>query len=268
MNMFEWRKNKIIERTAKGEVALGMQMYTPSPELYELVGYAGFDYVMIDMEHSRVNYETMVNLIRTCEAVGLTPMVRVPGIDPTAIRYARESGAMGIVVPHVKTPEDVDVIQAALRMPPEGRGGICPSIRACGYAQPNWQDYLRYANENICLFCLIEDVEGVDNVEKIFEKLRPGRDGYGLGLADIAHALYKDANEPVNWQHPYTKEATEKVVAVGQRLGLLNQGMAWPTPDKAGYDNATKNGVNVLLFHPDQDLFARTLAGIIGSIRG
>lgn len=266
--MFTFKKNNILEKLKKGEVPLGMQMYTPSPELYEIVGYCGYDYVMIDMEHSRVNYETMVNIIRTCEASGLTPMVRVPANDPVAIRYARESGAMGIVVPHVKTAQEVREIQQALRMPPEGKGGICPSIRAAGYSQANWQEYLRYANENICLFVLIEDVEGVENVEEIFAELKPGRDGYGLGLADIAHALYKDADEPVNWRHPYTAEATEKVVAVGQRLGLLNQGMAWPTPDKEGFDNAVNNGTNVVLFHPDQDLFARAITNIITSIKG
>lgn len=266
--MFKFRPNKIIEKVKKGEIPLGMQMYTPSVELYEIVGYCGFDYVMIDMEHSRVNYETMVNIIRTCEAVDLTPMVRVPGNDPVAIRYARESGAQGVVVPHVKTAEEVRQIQAALRMPPEGKGGVCPSIRAAGYSQGLWEDFMRFSNENTCLFVLIEDVEGVENVEKIFAELKPGRDGYGLGLADISHAFYTDASQPVNWGHPYGREAAQKIVPLGQKLGLLNQGMAWPTPDKEGFDNAVKNGTNVILFHPDQDLFMRALSNILKSVKG
>lgn len=266
--MFEFRPNKIIEKVKKGEVPLGMQMYTPSPELYEIVGYCGFDYAMIDMEHSRMNYETMVNIIRTCEASGVTPIVRVPANDPTAIRYAHESGAQGIVVPHVKTGAEVRQAQDALRMPPEGKAGICPSIRASGYSQARWEEFMRFTNENTCLFCLIEDIEGVDNVEEIFAELKPGRDGYGLGLADIIHSLYKDASEPINWQHPYTKEVAQKVVPIGQKLGLLNQGMAWPTPDKAGFDNAVKSGTNVILFHPDQHLFMQTISNIITSIKG
>lgn len=266
--MFNFRTNKIIEKVKKGEVPLGMQMYTPSPELYEIVGYCGFDYIMIDMEHSRVNHETMVNLIRTCEAADLTAIVRVPANDPVAIRYAHESGAQGIVVPHVKSAAEVRKAQEALRMPPEGRGGICPSVRASGYSQQIWEDYMRFTNENTCLFCLIEDVEGVENVEEIFAELKPGRDGYGLGLADLSHSLYKDASQPVNWQHPYCREAAQKIVPLGQKLGLLNQGMAWPTPDKAGFDNAVKSGTNVILFHPDQHLFMQTIANIIQSVKG
>ena len=93
-------------------------MFTYSPELIEIVGYAGFDFVMIDMEHSRVNIETMVHCIRAAEVSGLTPLVRVTENDPGLIRSALESGAQGIVVPHVKNSREARQAMEALRYPP------------------------------------------------------------------------------------------------------------------------------------------------------
>ena len=71
------RPNKVLAAIERGEMPLGMQMYTHDPDLIEVVGYTGFDYVMIDMEHNRTNPETMVHLIRAAEVSGLTPLVRV-----------------------------------------------------------------------------------------------------------------------------------------------------------------------------------------------
>ena len=92
MGTFIRKPNKVLEVLKKGEVPLGMQMYSHDPDLIEIVGYAGFDYVKIDMEHSRVNPETMVMLIRTAEAAGLTPLVRVGENNRLLIRSAWNRG--------------------------------------------------------------------------------------------------------------------------------------------------------------------------------
>ena len=83
---FENKRNRVLVRLEKDETPLGMQMFTKDPDLIEIVGYAGFDFVMIDMEHSRVNPETMVNCIRTAEASGLAPLIRVTENNPGWLR--------------------------------------------------------------------------------------------------------------------------------------------------------------------------------------
>ena len=95
MGTFVSKGNRVLETLKKGITPLGMQMYSHSPDLIEIVGYAGFDFVKIDMEHSRVNPETMVMLIRTAEASGLTPLVRVGENNRLLIRSCVESGAKG-----------------------------------------------------------------------------------------------------------------------------------------------------------------------------
>ena len=182
-----------------------MQMYTHDPDLVEIVGYTGFDFVMLDMEHNRTNPETMVGLIRAAEVSGLTPLVRVGANDAFLIRSAVESGAQGIVVPHVKTAEEARAAMAASHYPPEGRCGICPAIRASGYAHGNWEEYMAASNRQIMFIPLLEDVEAIDNAEEIIGVLKPGRDAVGVGGADIANALLKEPGEKVQWAHPYLR---------------------------------------------------------------
>lgn len=259
--MFERTPNRMLEKIRAGKPAYGMQCYIHDPRLYEVSGWAGMDFCMIDMEHCRLNFEKMVELIRTCEMTGMTPVVRVPENSKTWIRYALESGARAVVIPHIKCGEDVRKAQEALRFPPEGRAGICPAVRANQYAQSNWENYMKESNKNTSLIVLFEDVEAIENVDEILAELKPGRDGYGMGNADIAHALYKDDSEPVNWRHPYCAEAQKIVVPKAKALGLFNQSMAF-TPDVEGIKASRAAGGDAIMFHPDIDLFQRTVVGL------
>lgn len=262
------RPNKILAALEKGETPLGMQMYTHDPDLVEIVGYTGFDFVMLDMEHNRTNPETMVHLIRAAEVSGLTPLVRVGANDAFLIRAAVESGAQGIVVPHVKTAEEARAAMAAVRYPPEGRCGICPAIRANGYAHNNWEEYMAASNRQIMFIPLLEDVEGIDNAEEIIGLLRPGRDGVGVGGADIANAMLREVGERVQWAHPYLKEANQKVRAICEEKGIPNMGMAFPTSDLAGVAAAKANGAKIIIFYPDSHIFYEACRKIIADVRG
>ena len=262
------RPNKVLEALAKGEIPLGMQMYTHDPDLIEIVGYTGFDYVMIDMEHNRCNPETMVHLIRAAEASGLTPLVRVGALDRFLIRSAVESGDQGIVVPHVKTAEEARAGMEASHYPPEGSCGICPAVRASGYSQANWEEYMAASNKQIMFIPLLEDVEAIDNAEEIISVLKPGRDAVGVGGADIANSLLKEPGEQVQWGHPYLREAQKKVKAICQAKGIPIQSMAFPTSDKQGVEAARANGSDIILFYPDSHIFFEACSKIIKDVRG
>jgi 2-keto-3-deoxy-L-rhamnonate aldolase RhmA len=262
------RPNKVLVALERGETPLGMQMYTHDPDLVEIVGYTGFDFVMLDMEHNRTNPETMVNLIRAAEASGTTPLVRVGANDPYLIRSAVESGAQGVFVPHVKTAEEARAALQAMRYPPEGKCGICPAIRASGYSQEHWEEYMAQSNRQVMFMPLLEDVEAIDNAEAIIAQLKPGRDGVGLGLADISNSLLREPGEKVQWQHPYLKEAATKVRALCEERGIFMVGMAWPTSDRAGVEAAKANGTQVILFYPDSHFWFEICRNIIRDVRG
>lgn len=268
MGTFIHKPNKVLERLKKNETPLGMQMYSHDPDLIEIVGYSGFDFVMIDMEHSRVNPETMVMLIRTAEASGLTPLVRVGENNPLLIRSAVESGAKGIFVPHIKNAAEVRQALDAMRYPPEGKCGMCPAIRGSYYSQEAWEDYMAYSNENVMFIPLLEDVEAIDNAEEIITLLKPGTDGLGLGLGDIANSLLTKKGEKVQWQHPYLKEAFDKVMPIANKANIPVIGMAWPKADLESAKATLANGTKVLLFFPDTHFWAEMCRNIIKEIRG
>jgi 2-keto-3-deoxy-L-rhamnonate aldolase RhmA len=262
------RPNKVLEALAKGETPLGMQMYTHSEELIEIVGYTGFDFVMIDMEHSRVNLETMVHCIRAAEVSGLTPMVRVIENSPSHIRSAVEAGAQGIFVPHIKNAADAQKALEAMRYPPEGKCGICPSIRASGYSQDYWEEYMETANNQVMFIPLLEDVEAIEKAEEIFALLKPGRDAVGLGLGDITNSLLTKPGEKVQWQHPYIKEASAKVMAISNKTGIPIIGMAWPKADLASAKAVLAGGTKILIFFPDTHFWYDLCRNIIKEMKG
>jgi 2-keto-3-deoxy-L-rhamnonate aldolase RhmA len=245
-----------------------MQMYTHDPDLVEIVGYTGFDFVMLDMEHNRTNPETMVGLIRAAEVSGLTPLVRVGANDAFLIRSAVESGAQGIVVPHVKTAEEARAAMKASHYPPEGTCGICPAIRASGYSQDNWEEYMAASNRQIMFIPLLEDVEAIDNAEEIIGVLKPGRDAVGVGGADIANAMLKEAGERVQWAHPYVREANLRVKSICEEKGIPSMGMAFPTSDRAGVEAAKANGTKIVIFYPDSHIWFHACRNIIEDVRG
>ena len=260
--MLNRQKNHVIEKFREGKQAFGMQMYIPSPEIYECIGWKGFDFVMIDMEHVRMDYEKLTYLIRIAEMTDMTPFVRVPAPEPKYVRYALEAGARGVIVPHVKSAEDVKRAQSALRFPPEGHAGICPAVRANHYGQPTWEEYMHDSNANTSFVALFEDVEAIDNVDEILGALKPGRDGFGMGLADISHALLKEEGEPVNWRHPYCDEAKKIVIPKAADRGIFNLAMAWDkTPEAINGVIETEHG-DAIMFHPDIALFDMMLDDI------
>ena len=120
-----------------------MQVYTGHPSLIEILAYTGFDFYMLDMEHSRINDETMEHCIRAADAAGITTVIRVEENNPSRIRHSIEGGAQGVIVPHVKNREEARIAVDAIRYSPAGKCGICPAIRAANFSISDWDEYLR-----------------------------------------------------------------------------------------------------------------------------
>lgn len=268
MGTFIPKQNKILEALRKDIAPLGMQMYTHDPDLIEIVGYAGFDFVKIDMEHSRINPETMVSCIRAAEASGLTPLVRVPENNPALIRSCVESGALGVVVPHIMNAEGARKALDALRYPPEGKCGMCPAVRGSYYSQDAWEEYMAFSNKNVMFIPLLEDVEAIENAEEIIALLKPGTDALGLGLGDIANSLLTQPGEHVQWQHPYLKEAFDRVMGISKKADIPLMGMAWPKADLASAKAVIAGGTKILIFFPDTHFWAEMCRNIIKEMRG
>ena len=253
------RKNRINMALANGDIPLGMQVYTGNPSIIEILAYTGFDFYMLDMEHSRINLETMEHCIRAADAAGITTIVRVAQNDPILIRQSIESGAQGVIVPHVNTVQDVRRAIEAIRYPPEGKCGTCGSIRSNFWGALHDHDYLEYSNQNVMLIPLLEEKTGIDNAEEILAQLTPGLDAVGIGRGDLLLSLMtiatgKGDEEEVRqgMQHPYIKEAYDRVLSIANRMGIPLIDNIFSAEDAK---NQVTMGIKILIYFIDQQLF-------------
>ena len=164
--------------------ALGTWVKIPAMEVVELVALAGFDFIVIDLEHSPIDLETAYRLIGTALHTGVAPIVRVPGRDPGFIARILDAGAEGIMVPHVDTVEQARAVVSAVRFPPLGARGVGSTSRAGAWGALPRAEYLRYGQEEAVVIAQIESAEGVRNAGAI--AATEGIDALLVGAADLA----------------------------------------------------------------------------------
>lgn len=174
------------ERMRAGNVLVGMQHSSGSEAIIELLGCCGFDFVVIDMEHSGYSITVVESMVRAADAVGIVAFVRVLKNDPHLIGQALDTGAQGIVVPHLRTRRDCEAAAAAMRYLPHGIRGKTSGSRAARWGTSDALAYQDWANTETMLIPLIEDREAVDVIEEILAV--PGIELMCLGPGDLAQS--------------------------------------------------------------------------------
>jgi len=114
------RKNRVKQIMREGKLAIGTYVSLTDPQIVEIIGLAGFDGAFIDMEHSQFDLSLICEMIRAADLAGVTSLVRVPDNDAKLILRLLDSGAQGIVIPHVEGLEGARRAVAAVRYPPLG----------------------------------------------------------------------------------------------------------------------------------------------------
>jgi 4-hydroxy-2-oxoheptanedioate aldolase len=181
-----YKENK-IKRLVSQRPVVGTWAQIASPELVEIMGHVGYDFVIIDAEHGAFYLETAVQMLRAAESVGITPIVRVPDKNPSFIGRMLDAGMMGIVVPSVNDRSEAEAMVAATRYFPLGNRGACPRVRAAGHQAESWTDFVAWSNENILVWPLIESLNGVNNFNEIIDVA--GIDAIMLGPVDLSQAM-------------------------------------------------------------------------------
>jgi 2-keto-3-deoxy-L-rhamnonate aldolase RhmA len=245
--------NRLLAMIERKQVPLGMQCFTGNPALIEVLGYTGFDFVMLDCEHSGNDARQLEELIRTAELAGLVPLVRVPErTNETDIRRALEAGALGLFLPMVRCAEDVRTAAGAAFFPPKGQRGICPAVRAAGYAFRSFNEYTAWNNAQIALIPMIEHPQAVENIDEIcaLEDVRI----IVFGAGDLAYAM----NEGTQMlKSPKVQAAYRKVLEAAKRHGVSVIGGPVLDPTPASCRKALDDGINVFCLGLDTLGFRR-----------
>jgi 4-hydroxy-2-oxoheptanedioate aldolase len=254
------RINHVERKRTQGEVPVGLVVQLGCPDVVEMAGMANFDYAWIDCEHGSFDIETAVQMFRAADAVGITPLLRVPNHERSFIMRALDAGAMGIIVPNVETREQAEAVVAAAKYRSEGNSGMrgaCPGTRAAWHQARDWPNFVRWSNQNTSVWLIVESPLGVKNFEEIAQV--PGVDAIVMGSFDLAQAMGFDGDIT---QGDVQREVS-RVVELAAKHGVdLVANMFAISPQQLADDGArwVEAGAAILCVGSDRRMFVHALA--------
>jgi 2-keto-3-deoxy-L-rhamnonate aldolase RhmA len=258
--MFE--KNRLTAMVRNKQVPLGMQCFTADPALIEVLGLTGFDFVMIDTEHSGNNPRALEDTVRVADGVGLITLVRVSEHSNTGdIHRALEAGAHGVFLPLVNNVEDVRAAADAAYFPPKGTRGICPSVRAARYNWKSFEQYSAWNNAEVLLIPMIERPSAVDNIDEICALDEVQMLVFAAG--DLAYAMNEGS---LMMESKLVQEAYRKVLDAAKRHNVAVIGGPLLDPTPAGCRKALDDGVKVFCLGLDVLGFRRICEQYVGAL--
>lgn len=198
--------NQLKRKLKKGKVVLGTWCILPSPSVVNVISASGLDFLVIDMEHGPINYETAEDMVRAVESEGCSPLVRVPKNDEAEILRALDIGAHGVVVPHIENAQQRERTIKGIKYSPVGERGFTPYSRAGGYDPDEPGEHTKRENEETLSVLIVEGKKGIDNLGSIIDD--PNVDVAFLGLCDLSQAL----GFPAQLGHPEVKKNVETCV--------------------------------------------------------
>jgi 4-hydroxy-2-oxoheptanedioate aldolase len=196
--------NPLKRRLHGGETLVGCFQRIAAPDVTDLCAAAGFDFVVVDLEHALVSEARVADLVRAAEAAGILALVRVPNHDPGPIGRLLEAGAAGIHVPQVSSAGEAETAVRATRHAPEGMRGLA-TARQAGYgARMSLAEYVAASTDWALVVVQVESRAGLASVEAIARV--PGVDVVFIGLTDLS----QDLGVPGEYDHPSLREAVDR----------------------------------------------------------
>jgi 4-hydroxy-2-oxoheptanedioate aldolase len=194
-----------------GDFAAGMFSFIPSEAIVDIVGYAGFNFLIFDTEHASYDVAMIERLVRAAEANGLASVVRMSNPDPYLIARVLDTGADGLMFARVGTKQQAEDIVGHCRLEPVGDRGACPGSRSGHYFLMPFDEYTRRTND-AAIVVMIESKEGLENAEDILSV--DGIDGAAVGPVDMAYSLGASSREA-----PEVAEAIAHVTTLARARG-------------------------------------------------
>jgi 2-keto-3-deoxy-L-rhamnonate aldolase RhmA len=209
------QENSVKTALAAGGTAFGSMIFEFfTPGMPRLLKNAGAEFALYCMEHTGVSYETLKPQFALCRALGVVPLVRVPGTEYDFIARALDCGALGVMVPLVDTAEQAKFIVSCTRYPPAGgRRGAAFGFAHDDYEGGDVVDKMRMIHERTLVIAMIETKQGLENVEAIAAV--PGVDALWLGHFDLSNFL----GIPGQFGSPVFQDAIKRIVGAADEHG-------------------------------------------------
>ena len=180
--------NAAKDRLATGKLALGVILrQARTVDIAPVMKACGYDWLFLDLEHNSMDLDTAVQISVAALGCGIAPIVRVPAHQLWMATRVLDGGALGIVMPHVDTPEEAQAIAAALRYPPQGHRSVAGGLPHLRYERHPLADTCAAINEATMVIVMLETPRAIENAEAIAAV--PGIDSLLVGTNDLAMEL-------------------------------------------------------------------------------
>jgi 4-hydroxy-2-oxoheptanedioate aldolase len=211
------RTNHVKQKLKQGELALGAWLNFPSFDTARVMAQLGFDWLVVDMEHSAQSTTLMADMVATIADAGTcAPLVRVPNNSVEWFKWALDAGAWGIVVPMVNSRDEAQRALDYSKYPPLGNRSIGGIFGPYGFGTTDWSDYARVANDEIMLIVQIESAQALQNVDEILSV--PGIDVAFVGPNDLHAQLGLVPSS--DGAEPEFVEALERVIGAARKYHI------------------------------------------------
>jgi 2-keto-3-deoxy-L-rhamnonate aldolase RhmA len=184
----ELLRNATKDKLARNELVTSMIVrLVRSVEVASIAHTAGFDSIYIDLEHSSISLDTAGQICMSCIPLGVTPLVRVPSIDSAYIARVMDSGALGIVAPHIESARDAEAVVRATKFPPSGKrpyAGASPQLHFRTLSTTETYNILNVATMVVTMIESVDAVTAVDEIAAV-----PGVDVLLIGTNDLCNSL-------------------------------------------------------------------------------
>jgi 2-keto-3-deoxy-L-rhamnonate aldolase RhmA len=249
----EFTPQTLKERLRRQERTFGGWVQLPSPDAAEIVAAAGFEWVVVDLEHGGIDRSAMVPLIRAIQGRGAVALTRLMAGDALLARQALDAGASGVIVPHVSDPDQYAAFVEACTWPPAGSRSI-GFFRANDYGR-SFDDYASEALDPIVV-PMVESRAGLDNLEAVLSAARA--DAVLIGPYDLSASL----GAPGDFASNAYRQAEDLVLATCARYGVA-AGIHDVTPTSASIADKTARGYTFIACGMDTVFLSAGAAAVL-----
>jgi 4-hydroxy-2-oxoheptanedioate aldolase len=256
MMTMEVPQNAFKRALQAGKPQIGLWSSLSSNYSVEVIAGAGFDWILLDCEHSPNDLESLLTQLQAAAPYPTTSIVRVPWNDMVTIKRVLDIGAQSLLVPYVSTAEEAKAAVSYTRYPPKGARGVAGTTRATRFGRV--KDYAKRAHEEICLLVQVETQAALDNIEAICAL--DGVDGVFIGPADL-HASMGHTGEIANPKvKPLIDDAIRRIRKAGKAPGIL-------TPNEADAKHWLECGALFVAVGADVGILARGAEALAGKFK-
>ncbi len=233
---------QLKSKLAQSELTIGSWVTLGHTAIAEIMASAGFDWLVLDMEHSVLELNEVQTIIQVLDGKQCPAIVRLTSNHPDQIKRVMDAGATGVMVPMIKSAADAEAAVKAVYYPPRGNRGV-GLARAQGFGA-SFPDYQKWLTDHAVIIAMIEHIDAVESIDEILAV--PGIDAYIIGPYDLSGSMGK----PGELDHPNVDKAIKRILEAGQKASKPG-GIHVIEPNPEALQERIKFGFNFLGYSLD-----------------